>query len=212
MATPKNRIRKTIYEGGLGTWLQWEYPLFRSFVIVLFLGIGYLFFTFDPSVENPVFYPSWMRYWLALVIFLLLFDFLMSFQVLYFYTYRLVKYGEKYQLEYFQKGESKKLSVHEFYYWWSYGWSVMPHPEPSEDLNLWEWLASPAEERRYKGQIILFVGMMDEYGQQVLLYQVLGMFDEVPQGWPFKKGTRMMNGIKALKLAAFVDAVSELKK
>ena len=212
MTTPKNNIRKTIYEGGLGTLLQWEYPLLQAFVIVLFAGLGYLFLTYNPEVEHPVFYPSWMRYWLALVIFLLLFDLLMLFQLIYFYPYRLIQKGENYKLEYYKKGEFKELDIHEFYYWWSYGWSVMENPEAGQEMNIWEWLASPAEKRRYKRQTILFVGMIDKYGKQVLLFQVLGPFDSVPSGWPFKKGTRMMNGIKALKLAGFVEAVSELKK
>jgi len=210
MESSKRAIGKTIYENGLGTFLQWEYPLFYTFVIALFLGLGLLFLNFNPDVENPVYYPGWMRYWLVLVIFLLVFDLLMLFQLLYFYPYRLKQSGDKYKLEYYEKGESKELSVHEFYYWWSYGWSVMENSAPEKEMNIWEWLSSPAEKTRYKQQSILFVGMIDEFGRQVLLYQVLNSFESVPDGWPFKKGTRMMNGIKALKLNGLVDAVKEL--
>ncbi len=210
MNSAKKGIRKTIYENGLGTWLQWEYSFFQAFVITLFLGLGLLFLNFDPRVENPVYYPSWMRYWLALVIFLLLLDLLMLFQMLYFYTYRLVQYGDKYKLEYYKKGQFKELDIHEFYYWWSYGWSVMEQQESDKNMNLWEWLSSPAEKTRYKQQTILFVGMINKYDEQVLLFQVLNQFESVPEGWPFKKGTRMMNGIKALRLKGLVDAVKEL--
>jgi len=207
-----NNNTKTIYKGGLGIWLQWEYPLLQAFVIFLFLGLGYFFLTFDPLVADPVYYPPWIRYWLAFVILLLLFDLLMLFQVIFFYPYRLLQFGEKYKLEYYENGDYNDLDIHEFYYWWSYGWSVMENPKYGQETNLWEWLGSPAEKRRYKTQTILFVGMIDKYGKQVLLYQVLNPFESVPSGWPFKKGTKMMSGIKALKLAGFVNAVSELKK
>ena len=212
MMKSKKTIGEVVFKNGLGTLLQWAYPLFQPFVIVLFLGLGYLFLTFNPDVEHPVYYPSWMVYWLTLIIFLLIFDLLMIFQVLFVYPYRLKKYDEKYRLEYYQKGEKKELEIHQFYHWWSYGWSTMEHPKSGEEMNLWEWLGSPTEKRRYERQTILFVGMIDESGKQVLLFQVLNSFENVPDGWAFKKGTRMMNGIKALKLKGFVEAVSQLKK
>lgn len=212
MIKSKNKTGKVIYKNGLGTLFQWEYPLFLSFVIVLFLGLGYLFLTFNPEAVNPDYYPSWMKYWLAFALFLLFFDLLMLFQVLFVYPYKLIKYDDKYRLNYYEDGENKEIVIQEFYYWWSYGWSVMETPESGGNMDLWEWLSSPAEKRRYKRQTILFVGMIDPDGKQVLFFQVVGPFENVPDGWKFRKGTKMLKGRKALKLQGFVDAVRLLKK